>query len=142
MSTRITVLSMSTPFACPGCHKPTRETLDGRCAACLHRALLDELGVGNELRRALAVAGELPTLPSDARLTAALREVRTVLNHGETKRRAEAWRDLSIGWHIMKAEGHRRRTGRSVGSGQTHRAHAIARELFALQLELEREGRS
>lgn len=142
MTIQLTTLSRREPFDCPGCRQPTRETYGGRCASCLHRTLVDEVRVGNVLREHLQTSVHLGTRYLPADLMLALTSVSRVLTYGRIKHESLPWRQVDAAVHERKAEGHRRRHGTCLETGQPHRAHAICRELFLLQLELEREGRS
>lgn len=130
---------MTTPVRCDLCRQPARDTIDTasgtRCIRCISAALEDELRVGAVLRAHIRDLTAAPLVPKD--LLPALRSVTNVLVHGHSKHRETPWRTVDRATHRWKAEGHRRRTGHCPETGQPHRAHAICRELFLLQLELE-----
>lgn len=130
------------PVPCDGCGRPSREYHLGqsgsRCISCIHRALQDEIQVGNTLRAALRGLTRAPiAFPAD--LMPAITAVWSVLLHGHLKHQGTPWRTIARATHQAKAEGHRRRQGVCPETDQPHRAHAISRELFLLQLELELE---
>lgn len=127
---------------CDLCQRPARETIDtlsgrNRCIRCLNAALADELRPGNQLRATIREFTFAPAYPTDLR--EALLSVCAVLEHGQRKH-GDSWRTVGRRTHQAKAEGHRQRAGRCPETRQPHRAHAIARELLLLQLELEAVG--
>jgi hypothetical protein len=129
-------------ITCPACHRECLSTLDGRCIWCIQA---EATALQAELDRIVdVIMNRHPETWARVGVTSALEEVRQVLEQGAATH-PDPWQPLGIAHHVHKAYGHRARYGRCIDSGRHHRAHAIARDLFALQLELEREcqeGRS